>query len=81
MNSQLSKEFKNVCVVFQDRKYSIEVYTHENTGKSAIAVIKDQLHVEFPIIYWETRKVAYDKPELLPEYIKKKVESFAYNLD
>lgn len=78
--SQLTANF-DALVLFQDAKYSIEVYKNLNTGKSSIAVVKDQLYTDFPVIYWNDRSVAFDRPETLPEYIKAKVRSYAYNLD
>ncbi len=77
--SQLTANF-DALVLFQDSKYSIEVYKNQKTGKSSLCVVKDQLYTDFVMIY-EDRSVSYDFPERLPEYIKKKVRSYAYNLD
>ncbi len=85
MEFWLSNQFKNRCILLRDNNWSIEAYTSETTGNPAIAVISKAGKVDFPTIYFDVydhdKRVAFDHPESLPEYILKTVKSFAYNMD
>lgn len=80
----LSDNYKNRCILFRNQVWSIEQYTSETTGNPAIAVISVDGKSDFPIIYWEVsnpfKRVAFDSPEMIPEYIRKTVKSFAYHM-
>jgi len=61
-------------VLFQNNKYSIETYMNANESFS-IVVVKDKIYTDWPIMY-TNGKVAFDRPEQLPNYIKEKVRKF-----
>lgn len=79
MTSQLISYF-NATPLFQDKKYSIEKYTNENTGKESLCVVKDKTLSLWVMVY-EPRIVGYDNPFILPEYIKVKVRNFSTKLN
>ena len=74
----LSPEFK-AAVLFQDKKYSVEQYINNNTGKPSLAVVTDKTHIDYVVVYSPDR-IAFDNPLRLPERIKQKVRNFAKTL-
>lgn len=85
MEFWLASTYKNRCILLRNKTWSIEAYTSETTGNPAIAVISADGYTDFPIIYFDQydqdKRVAFDNPERLPEYIRKAVKSFAYHMD
>jgi hypothetical protein len=85
MNFWLSDTYKNRCILLRNAGWSIEQYTNENTGNPAIAVISKDGHVDLPVIYWNVydrnKRVGFDHPERLPEYILNAVKTFVYHMD
>jgi hypothetical protein len=79
MTTQLIAYF-NATPLFQDKKYSIEKYINEKTGKESLCVIKDKTLSLWVMVY-SPGNVAYDNPYLLPEYIKSKVRNLSTQLN
>lgn len=79
MQTQLISYF-NATPLFQDKKYSIEKYVNENTGKESLCVVKDKTLSLWVMVY-SPGSVAYDNPYLLPEYIKTKVRQLSTKIN
>jgi hypothetical protein len=66
-------------VLFQNKKYSIEVYKNDKSNKNRIVLVKDQLYTDWPLKTYDG-SVLYDHPEKYPKYIKKLVAKFYSNI-
>ncbi len=75
MKATLSILF-NPIVLFQNKKWSIEVCTIPKTGKKTLVVIRDEFYTDF-VMRYEDKTIAFDNPEIIPKYIKDKVRHFA----
>jgi hypothetical protein len=62
-------------VLFQNNKYSIETYLNNNTNTINIVVVIDKMFTDWAIKY-TTGQVAYDHPEKIAPYIKRKVFNY-----
>lgn len=78
-NSQLVESF-NATVLFQNKKYSIEKYLNNNTGKFSMVVVRDSTFTDWVMVY-DPGKIAFDDPYLLPKYIKDKARKFSLTLN
>lgn len=67
-------------VLFQNSMYSIEKYFNRHTGKYSLCVIYNSRRTDWVIVY-RPGHVAYDFPELLPQYIKDKVRKISLTLN
>lgn len=81
-NFWLTDAYKNRCILLRNNHWSIEAYTSETTGNPSIAVISSSGVVDHPVIYWHiwdrNKRVAFDRPEMLPQYILNAVKSFIF---
>jgi hypothetical protein len=81
MKSRLSKDFKNVTVLYQDKSYSIEIFYNAKSGNMNLAVVKGD-YVDYPVIMpHKFNAVAFDRPERLSKKIMAKVREIALNID
>lgn len=65
-------------VIFQNKKYSIEEYLNNNTGKLGIVLVKDETFTEW-VTFYENGEIGLDSPEMFPKYIKEKLYKIAKN--
>jgi len=73
----LNKECQSTMgkvVLFQNNKYSIESYFNSNTNDLSVVLVIDKFYTDYPIMYNHSLNVAYDYPEKIPPYIKKKIK-------
>ena len=68
----------NGKVLFQNKKWSVEICTVPQTDKKTLVVIRDSFFTDF-VMRYEDKSIAFDFPERIPQYIKDKVSRFSHS--